>query len=277
MEDKKYCVYKHTSPQGLSYIGVTSRNPPNLRWQNGFGYKGREPFFSDIQKYGWESFSHEILEEGLSESEAFEKESYYILLYRSNVSGSGYNSTSGGKCGFSYCDETLSKMTETANTEKRKAEVSQSTKHAWKTNRDGYIAALKKAWDDPERKAKAGEIQRKVQKRQDVVQKIRETRLNEWSDPVKRASRISAIKEAVNRPEAKKKRSMALKSKWQDPEYRQKTVGVNCKKVKCVETEMVFQSIKEASKWAGCSVSNISCVLRGITKKAAGYTWERVE
>ena len=30
----KYCVYKHTSPSGKVYIGIT-RNDPIKRWQNG--------------------------------------------------------------------------------------------------------------------------------------------------------------------------------------------------------------------------------------------------
>lgn len=32
-----YCVYKHTTPNGKVYIGITSKNPLK-RWNNGIGY-----------------------------------------------------------------------------------------------------------------------------------------------------------------------------------------------------------------------------------------------
>lgn len=37
VSDKKYCIYKHTSPSNKSYIGITSMNPLD-RWKNGNGY-----------------------------------------------------------------------------------------------------------------------------------------------------------------------------------------------------------------------------------------------
>ena len=64
-----YCVYKHTSPNGKVYIGITGENP-NKRWQNGKGYKPNKHFYSAIEMYGWENIKHEILYSGLSKSEA---------------------------------------------------------------------------------------------------------------------------------------------------------------------------------------------------------------
>jgi len=34
MENKNYCVYKHTSPNGKMYIGMTGQNPEK-RWGKG--------------------------------------------------------------------------------------------------------------------------------------------------------------------------------------------------------------------------------------------------
>ena len=53
-----YTVYKHTSPNGKVYIGITCK-PTKARWKNGKGYKNNDYFYNAILKYGWENFSHE--------------------------------------------------------------------------------------------------------------------------------------------------------------------------------------------------------------------------
>ena len=44
-------------------------------------------------------------------------------------------------------------------------------------------------------------------------------------------------------------------------------------KVYCVELDMVFNTVIEASNFVGCNKSNISSVLRGRRKTAGGYHW----
>lgn len=89
-----YVVYRHISPNGKSYIGITGQSPER-RFQNGDGYSSQPAFYRAIQKYGWENFKHEILEEKLTEKEACEKEDFYIKKYNS-VAPNGYNSREGG-------------------------------------------------------------------------------------------------------------------------------------------------------------------------------------
>ena len=48
----EYCVYKHTSPNGMVYIGITRQNPIK-RWMNGKGYSYNTYFYNAILKYGW--------------------------------------------------------------------------------------------------------------------------------------------------------------------------------------------------------------------------------
>lgn len=50
-KSKKFIVYKHTSPNGKIYIGITSQ-VPNHRWRNGNGYK-TNPYFTRAIKKIW--------------------------------------------------------------------------------------------------------------------------------------------------------------------------------------------------------------------------------
>ena len=85
-----------------SYIGQTIRKP-SKRWKNGNGYTGYDSdthFARAINKYGWDKFNHEII--GIVESETKEQvtldlnewEVYYIEKYDSFYNG--YNETLGG-------------------------------------------------------------------------------------------------------------------------------------------------------------------------------------
>lgn len=90
-----YYVYKHTTPNGKVYVGITKQNPYN-RWLNGHGYKNSKYFFNAILKYGWINITHEILESGLTQQQANLAEQKYIKLYKSNDSKFGYNLQPGG-------------------------------------------------------------------------------------------------------------------------------------------------------------------------------------
>lgn len=91
-----YSVYKHTSPSGKVYIGITQQRPED-RWLGGLGYRRNEYFFRAILKYGWDNFTHEILHSGLSKEEACAAEVALIAAYHSNEKAHGYNLTSGGE------------------------------------------------------------------------------------------------------------------------------------------------------------------------------------
>jgi group I intron endonuclease len=111
-EDKKFCVYRHTSPSGKVYIGVTSQNIL-ARWRNGKGYPQNRHFTSAIEKYGWDNFRHEILFSDLPKDEAFAKEIELIQFHRSNNPDYGYNQSSGGEyatTGWHPSEETRKKQ-----------------------------------------------------------------------------------------------------------------------------------------------------------------------
>jgi len=92
--NNQYCVYKHTSPSGKSYIGQTK----NLYKRNIEHKSNRtkcSAFALAIKKYGWDNFTHEILIENISVDEANDWEKFYIFIHNT-LAPHGYNLTTGG-------------------------------------------------------------------------------------------------------------------------------------------------------------------------------------
>lgn len=90
-----YTVYRHTSPSGKVYIGITKMSPKK-RWNNGRGYiNSRQILFERaILKYGWDNIKHEILLFNISKEEAKYAERYLIRWYK--IHNISYNITDGG-------------------------------------------------------------------------------------------------------------------------------------------------------------------------------------
>lgn len=128
MTEKTYCVYKHTSPTGKVYIGVTSQTPER-RWENGHGYTYNTHFWNAIVKYGWDNFLHEIVCEGLSSEQAFSLEQELIAAYKATDPRFGYNLTDGGFGGARGV----------RNSEETKRRKSESAKLAWSRPRRGNL------------------------------------------------------------------------------------------------------------------------------------------
>lgn len=120
---KLFTIYKHISPSGKVYVGITS-NPPKWRWgRKGTGYTtsgDQKVMKSAILKYGWENFKHVIILEGVSESEAKYAEKYLIRWYK--LHKMSYNMTDGGEgaCGIRHYGRKLSDETKRKMSESRK-------------------------------------------------------------------------------------------------------------------------------------------------------------
>lgn len=96
----RYSVYKHTSPSGKVYIGMTGLKP-EYRWNNGKGYINTNAHFRNaIKKYGWDNFEHEVVYENLDRETACQKEVELIKFYDSTNPQNGYNITTGGEIGY---------------------------------------------------------------------------------------------------------------------------------------------------------------------------------
>lgn len=108
--NNKWILYRHTSPSGKVYIGITSRNKAYKRWKYGHGYKGCKAFYNAILKYGWDNIKHEVLFTNLEEDRAKRLEIELIRHYK--ALGASYNITNGGDgyLGYTPSNETRAKM-----------------------------------------------------------------------------------------------------------------------------------------------------------------------
>ena len=94
---KKYIIYIYTNIlNNKVYIGQTCLTLEKRAGTNGKKYCKCKYFWNAIQKYGWQSFHSEILEDNLSKNEANEKEVLYISKFNSTNHSYGYNIKIGG-------------------------------------------------------------------------------------------------------------------------------------------------------------------------------------
>lgn len=97
MQKDTYCVYMHKNKiNNKVYIGVTKQKPEK-RFDNGYGYKySNKEFWADIKKYGWSAFEHIILGSNLSKEDVSKKEEELVKEYDSTNPIKGYNKIEGG-------------------------------------------------------------------------------------------------------------------------------------------------------------------------------------
>lgn len=151
MKETKYIVYKHTNKiNGKVYIGITHYSNPNKRWCGGHGYNHSILFNRAIVKYGWDSFTHEILYTGLSKEEACNLERSLIEEYKKR--GISYNIAKGGEGVESFAEETKEKLRQYTpwikgrrHDYKTREKIRAAAKKLWKEKRETIIEAMKKA------------------------------------------------------------------------------------------------------------------------------------
>lgn len=93
MEKMKKIYLLRNKIDGMEYIGQTKQDLKRRLWH---GYNPDTLIQQAIDRDGLENFDKEILEEGLTQEEANEKEQYYIRT-RNTLWPNGYNLQSGGK------------------------------------------------------------------------------------------------------------------------------------------------------------------------------------
>lgn len=247
--DNSYSVYCLTGPTGKLYIGITSQDPVK-RWNNGNGYKN-QPIFDDIDKYGWNSFEHNIIFSGLSKSEAEEKERYLIDTHKTNNPLYGYNIYSGGFSGYKLGCETKMKISSSLSgknnpnygkslPEKTRFKMSNSTKG---TNNPmfGLYGSDHPAFG------------------------------HKHSEELKQ--HLSETNRGKNNPMHKVCFTQDLREKWSKAKESFKTKVVQIDKI-TDDIICIYPSISSASKDTSINSGSISNACSGKCKTAGGYRWE---
>jgi group I intron endonuclease len=152
-----YLIYKHTSPSGKSYIGLT--NDYDRRCNEHQRVPACRAFHSAIKKYGWDNFTHTIVDSGLSLAVANELEEF-LIEELNTLAPNGYNLQTGGTSRL-LCEETKTKMSE-ANRGKPKSEAHKQTIRAIRTGTTHTQATKDKVSAVRKGKPKSAETKQKI-------------------------------------------------------------------------------------------------------------------
>lgn len=261
-EEKKYCVYKHTSPSKKVYIGIT-RTKPEKRWgKDGVGYNTQQYFYRAIQKYGWDNFEHEILYTKLTKEEAEQMEIDLIAYYKSNQREFGYNIENGGNATGKMSEETRQKIS-AANkgrvSPNKGKPMSDEQKKKLSESKIGKTTGPR----SEETKKKISEANKGKVVSDDTRQKISNIRKTCWADDNYRQNQVEKHKwqTGENHPWFGKHHSDETKEKMRDV----KTKAY----VWCIELHQLFYSPEDVQRRLGVDASDVRKACKGL-KKSAG-------
>ena len=262
-----YSVYKHTFPNEKVYIGITLQKP-EYRWNHGFGYLGlkkngeyMQPAIANaIQKYGWHNVVSKILYTNLTKEEAEQKEIELIAQYRSNEINFGYNIANGGSSNGVHSEETKRKISESISGDKNPfygKRHSEETKKRLSENRKGD-----KHWGYGKPLS------------EELKNKLSEMKMGENNPNYgKRLSEETRKKMS----EAQSGENNGMYGKHHSEETKKRLSKAKSKPVQCIETGIIYDSAKEASKKTGLNRASISQCCNGVRyKTVGGYHWEFV-
>lgn len=245
MSDKRYTIYKHISPDGKTYIGCTG-DVPEIRWRK--GYLHNDALSKDIDKYGWDNFKHDIVSSDMNETDAYALEKELIYKYQSTDPDRGYNKSVGGKVNYGMIrsDEYKQKMSALKQGEKHnfygKHHTEESKRKMSESSRGSNHPMYGKHLKE-ETKRKLSESHKRENLSSETLTKMREARLG-------------------------KKLSEVTKQKISEANYR---------KVRCIETGVIYDSVKQAASETGCYSTNISATCHGRQNTTAGYHWTYID
>ena len=101
-----------------------------------------------------------------------------------------------------------------------------------------------------------------------------------WKDDSFKADMIARMRAAWTDPDKRMRRSEAAKDRWSDPSFKQfvtNQVTKACgRKIQCVETDIVYNTIKEVEDTFGLCKANI-CRAAKKGYKCGGYHWKYVD
>jgi group I intron endonuclease len=259
-------IYCYTNKvNGKKYIGQTINTLAIRAKADGSGYSAKHKFGKAIVKYGWDNFECEILETVETETDSLKEqlnalECFYISKF--DTYKNGYNSTPGGSGKGKFVSAETRERIRQAQfnrqpaSEETRRKISAAQKGKKKANTENYKkAAAKRKGIPPSDEARA---------KMSAAQKAR----------VNSASYVHPNAGKHLSEETKAKLSAASLGK--EPWNKGVPGGANCRKVLCIETEVIYDSIAEAARSLDIYPQSIGQTLHGRTKTAGGYHWEYV-
>ena len=277
-------VYRHMNKtNGKSYIGQTV-NIKN-RWRVE-GYKCCTKFYNALKKYGWDNFTHEILEV-CDENNVDERERYYIEFYDSI--NNGYNLESGGNKNKKASEEKKKKqsiaITGKKLSEETKAKISRlhKGKTPWNKGIKIPVEKRRKLSEDHKRKISIShigvgkgkklseehkrEIEKKSKKNKlsnEAIKKIRNANIGKMASEKKKKKLSQSHIGRNMSEETKAKLSLSLKGHRVSDKQKKPVINVT--------TGEVFNTIKEAED--KYNVKNVGQAAIGKRKTAGGFVWK---
>jgi group I intron endonuclease len=209
-----YQIYKAKCIENQKvYIGFTGNFPVRKHAHKKAAYSGKDQaFYKAIRKYGWDSFTWEIIYCSKDKEHTLkEMEPYFISFYDSHNPKSGYNETLGGEGVTGHSIALKKKISEATKLAMARPEVIKATSEAQK----------KRFQEKPETHGRKGVIVSEETKKkqsqshlmmsEETKNKIGESSKAMWSDPNKRKKVLEHIQNPSN--ETRKKMSLAKKGK----------------------------------------------------------------
>lgn len=260
-----YIVYKHVSPNGKAYVGITSLSP-SRRWGRGSGYISNKYFSYAIKKYGWDNFEHEILLEGLTKKQAELAERLFIGYWDLTNPNKGYNMENGGATKGKHSEETKRKIGEAQSGKKHHM----YGKHHTKETREKISRSNKGKKRSDVTKKRIAEANKGKRLSDETKEKIKLSHIGKRHSE-ETLKKFSEIRQGEGNPFYGKHHSEDTKKA-----YSKMVNQINKDTNEIINT---FVSIKEAGRQTGVQASHISscCHHTYGRKTAGGYRWEFVD
>ena len=220
-----------------------------------------------LAKYGFDNFEVFILEQDVPIANLDAREQYWLDFYKCYDSCIGYN----------VCQE---------------ASTTRGYRHSEDSKRKMSEKTKKRFRDHPEYAKAIGDRQRGKKASQTTKDKMSQSRLgnqnakgSHWKMTEESKKKISqALKGKQNclghkhTQETKDKIAESNRNRTVSEETRRKiseaNKGKTVKKVRCIDTNIIYNSMIEASEKTGVKQNGISHCCRGKQKTAGGYRWE---
>lgn len=291
--EKEYCVYVHTNKaNGKRYVGITSMLPEK-RWANGHGYRSNVLFYRAIKKYGWESFKHSVLFDGLTREEAYAKEIELISTFKASNPRFGYNIDKGGNGSNRITEETRKKLSDgTRRYFKEHPEARKANADRLKNMPNNVDALIKYQKEHPDWGKAHGDYLRTYWADHPEIVRASRKKCHEYYEKHPEARKLKS--EQTKRyfkehPEAREHAARKTKEYYQNPEVKRwkseerKRFFAEHPEKKTTKAVAQFRedgtlidefvSAREAEAKTGVSYKKISAVVTGKQKTAGGYIW----